>query len=138
MEIQQLENEFGVNVIITPKGKRKKSKNYSRNNKIYVDNCYTIQILRNLIGHILLKRKYKILYPIIVGIPLFTNKLLDKIFHRKWSQTERVKWLYSRWPENEADQLWNVNRNEKKSLLRSRLQRIDRPKRKILRKTHKA
>lgn len=52
------------------------------------------------------------LYLIIVGIPSAVfNNLWDRLFHKKWSNADRIKWYYNRFPESWADKLGGVTRN---------------------------
>ena len=51
------------------------------------------------------------LYLLIIGIPSAVfNNLWDRLFHKKWDWEKRKQWYYSRWPENQADTLGNVQR----------------------------
>lgn len=52
-------------------------------------------------------------YLIIVGIPSAINNLTDRLFHSKWPTNDRLKWYFSRYPENWADKLGGVSRNFK-------------------------
>ena len=50
-------------------------------------------------------------YLIVVGITsAIFNNLWDRMFHKNWSFWDREKWYYSRFPENWADKLGEVNR----------------------------
>jgi hypothetical protein len=51
------------------------------------------------------------IYLLAVGIPsaVFCN-LWDRLFHRNWTLANRLRWYYSRYPENWADKLGSVLR----------------------------
>ena len=48
------------------------------------------------------------LYLIVVGIPSVCGNIIDRVFHKEWTSKERVRWYYSRFPENWADRLGGV------------------------------
>ena len=51
------------------------------------------------------------LYLLVIGIPsAIFNNLWDRLFHKKWKITKRLKWYYGRFPENWADKLGSVTR----------------------------
>ena len=50
------------------------------------------------------------LYLLAVGLPSFLGCIYDVWFHSKWTSDERIRWYYSRYPENCADKLGNVER----------------------------
>lgn len=51
------------------------------------------------------------LYLPIVGLTSAVfNNLWDRIFHKKWTTHDRLKWYYSRFPEKWADDLGGVKR----------------------------
>lgn len=50
------------------------------------------------------------LYLLIVGIPSISRNIYDRLFHRKWTNDERIKWYYSQFPEKQADELGRVER----------------------------
>ena len=49
-------------------------------------------------------------YLLLVGLPSVLGNIWDRLFHKKWSDAEREKWYYSRYPENWADKLGDVKR----------------------------
>jgi hypothetical protein len=49
---------------------------------------------------------------IVIGIPSAVfNNLWDRLVHKKWPSTDRLKWYYNRYPEKWADKLGGVTRN---------------------------
>ena len=51
------------------------------------------------------------LYLPVVGIASAVfNNLWDRLFHKKWDGKRRIKWYYSRYPEDWADRLGGVAR----------------------------
>ena len=62
-------------------------------------------------GHQLQSLYFGPLYLICVGfISAVFNNLWDRLFHKKWSVSERNKWYYQRYPEKWADRLGGANR----------------------------
>ena len=51
------------------------------------------------------------LYLIIIGIPSFCGNIFDRLFHKKWSNAERIDWYYSQLWEKSADKLGGVKRS---------------------------
>lgn len=50
------------------------------------------------------------LYLLVIGIPSFLGNIWDRVAHRNWLFSERVKWYYTQPWEKWADELGNVNR----------------------------
>ncbi len=49
-------------------------------------------------------------YLIIIGLPSLCGNLIDRFFHKKWSNAKRIKWYYSQPWEKWADELGGVKR----------------------------
>ena len=63
-------------------------------------------------GHTVQSLYFGPLYLLVVGIPSAVfNNLWDRLFHKKWSYKDRVRWYYSRYPEKFADFLGDVERS---------------------------
>lgn len=63
------------------------------------------------IGHSIQSLYLGPLYLLIIGIPsAIFNNLWDRWFHRHWTIPQRIRWYYSRFPENWADTLGGVDR----------------------------
>lgn len=56
------------------------------------------------------------LYLIIIGLPSFCGNIFDRLFHKKWSDVERIDWYYNQPWEKWADKLGGVDRWNLKSL----------------------
>lgn len=56
------------------------------------------------------------LYLIIIGIPSFCGNIFDRLFHKKWSNAERIDWYYDQPWEKWADKLGGVDRWNLKDL----------------------
>ena len=51
------------------------------------------------------------LYLLVVGFTSAVfNNLWDRLFHKNWKSSKRIKWYYSRFPEKWADKLGGVER----------------------------
>lgn len=50
------------------------------------------------------------LYLLIIGLPSFLGNIWDRVVHRNWLVSERIKWYYNQPWEKWADELGNVNR----------------------------
>lgn len=115
------QNLLGLLVIFFSKAKKDNSYN------VYITNCrigvslgkyiilnkhYSYNIILHEQGHQKQSLYFGWLYLIIIGIPssIFVN-LWDRIFHKKWTYQERIKWYYSRYPERWADKLGGVIRS---------------------------
>lgn len=62
-------------------------------------------------GHQKQSRMLGWLYLPVVGFTsAICNNLWDRLMHRHWKASERVRWYYNRFPENWADRLGEVNR----------------------------
>ena len=62
-------------------------------------------------GHQYQSLYFGIFYLLLIGLPSGMNNIWDRIFHKKWSSTERIKWYYNRYPEKWADKLGKVKRS---------------------------
>lgn len=61
-------------------------------------------------GHQLQSRRLGWLYLIVIGIPSAFGNMIDRLFHKNWCYSDRVKWYYSQSWEAWADRLGKVNR----------------------------
>ena len=50
------------------------------------------------------------LYLILIGLPSILGNIFDRLFHKNWSNAERIDWYYDQPWEKWADKLGNVNR----------------------------
>ena len=50
------------------------------------------------------------LYLPLVGLPSIIGNIWDRLFHKNWTDDQRNKWYYNRYPENWADKLGGVVR----------------------------
>jgi hypothetical protein len=66
--------------------------------------------LKHEIGHSFQSQKLKLLYLLLVGLPSISRNIFDRIFHRKWSASDRIIWYYSSYPEKQADELGEAKR----------------------------
>jgi hypothetical protein len=51
------------------------------------------------------------LYLPLVGLPSIVGNIWHRLFHKNWSDDQKEKWYYSRYPENWADKLGDVTRD---------------------------
>lgn len=51
------------------------------------------------------------LYLPLIGLPSIIGNVWDRLFHKKWTNDQREKWYYNRFPENWADKLGGVSRD---------------------------
>ena len=84
----------------------------SLGNFIFLHDHCTPDSLLHEYGHSLQSKRFGPLYLLVVGIPsaIFCN-LWDRLFHKKWDSRRRLKWYYTRFPENNADKLGGVHRD---------------------------
>lgn len=70
-------------------------------------NPYT---LRHEKGHCKQSLYFGPLYLILFGLPSFIANIIDRLFHKKWSAIDRIKWYYgkSHYWEYLADRWGNV------------------------------
>ncbi|MDR0562334.1 MAG: hypothetical protein LBG73_06560 [Spirochaetaceae bacterium] len=66
--------------------------------------------IRHELGHSIQSLYLGPLYLAIAGIPSVCNNVWDRRFHKRWTPRDRIRWYYSRFPENWADKLGGVNR----------------------------
>lgn len=52
-----------------------------------------------------------IFYILLIGIPSLLGNIYDKLFHKKWTTFNRLKWYYNLPWEKWADKLGDVKRN---------------------------
>lgn len=75
---------------------------------------FPYECLRNTVkhenGHKKQSRYFGWFYLLLVGLPSVCNNIWDRLFHRKWTNEEREKWYYSRYPEKWADKIGEVKR----------------------------
>lgn len=50
------------------------------------------------------------LYLFLIGIPSAIGNIYDRLFHKRWSNKERIKWYYEQPWEKWADKLGKVER----------------------------
>lgn len=71
----------------------------------------SVTTVKHEYGHQVQSRIFGPLYLVTVGFfSAVCNNLWDRLFHKKWPTKQRIKWYYSRYPENWADKLGGVNR----------------------------
>ena len=70
------------------------------------------QTVRHENGHQKQSQYLGIFYLFAVGLPSITRNIIDRLFHKKWAYKDRIKWYYSHYPENWADKLGRVIRNQ--------------------------
>lgn len=73
------------------------------------DENMTNEILHET-GHQKQSRILGPLYLLIVGIPSLVRNVWDRLFHKKWTLTQRLEWYYSGFSEKQADRLGGVKR----------------------------
>lgn len=61
-------------------------------------------------GHSRQSRMLGPLYLIIIGLPSILGNIFDRLAHKKWNYTDRLRWYYSQPWEKWADKLGNVQR----------------------------
>ena len=66
--------------------------------------------LKHEIGHQKQSLYLGWLYLLVIGIPSFLGNIWDRVAHRNWLISERIKWYYNQPWEKWADELGNVNR----------------------------
>lgn len=62
------------------------------------------------VGHQMQSKRLGWFYLLIIGIPSFFGNVFDRIFHRNWTEHQRMIWYYSQPWEKWADELGNVDR----------------------------
>ena len=78
---------------------------------ILMDNHYTPKDWKHEYGHSRQSLYLGPLYLPVIGIASAVfNNLWDRLFHKKWDGKRRIKWYYSRYPEDWADRLGGVVR----------------------------
>jgi len=84
---------------------------------IIIDSNYSsgdlYNTLRHEYGYSLQSKKLGWLYLLIVGIPSVARNIFDRLFHKKWTYSQRDVWYYSGFPENWANQLGGVEYGHK-------------------------
>ena len=78
---------------------------------IYFDRNINITVNHER-GHQKQSQYLGIFYLFAVGLPSITRNIIDRLFHKKWAYKDRIKWYYSHYPENWADKLGRVIRNQ--------------------------
>ena len=61
--------------------------------------------IMNEYGHVLQSKMLGPFYIFIVGIPSLLINAFDRIFHKKWTNESKIKWYFSKFPENWANKL---------------------------------
>lgn len=105
-------NEFGIKYYATKTpGKLMKNCAISLGEFIIVD-AYTSdeQTVRHEHGHQKQSRILGPLYLLVIGIPSAIGNFIDRVFHKKWNDTKRLKWYYNLPWEHWADKLGKVDR----------------------------
>ena len=78
---------------------------------IFIDEKFRKVTVMHEYGHCIQSKYWGPLYLLVIGLPsaIFCN-LWDDLFHQKWALEKRLKWYYTRYPENQADKLAGVIR----------------------------
>lgn len=74
--------------------------------EIYADN----NSIKHEYGHHIQSNYLGLFYLLVVGLPSIVGNLWDRVAHKNWTETQRIVWYYSRFPENWADKLGGVKR----------------------------
>lgn len=87
---------------------------------ILLDASYRVMLMKNLNlfektvnhehGHQKQSRYLGFLYLIVIGLPSATGNLIDRLFHKKWSNKASETWYYNQPWEKWADKLGEVER----------------------------
>lgn len=87
----------------------------SLGNYIIIDTVWSNEELQSTInhehGHQKQSRFLGWFYLPIVGLPSVSRNIYDRLAHKGKPSSWRVKWYYSRFPENQADKLGGVERD---------------------------
>lgn len=70
----------------------------------------SIKDIKHEHGHQIQSKRLGFFYLPAIGLPSILGNIWDRLFHRKWSVADRIKWYYDLPWEKEADTLGNVDR----------------------------
>lgn len=82
----------------------------SLGNFIILGGYYESKNIKHEFGHQKQSLYLGWLYLLVIGIPSFLGNIWDRVAHRNWLVSERIKWYYNQPWEKWADELGNVNR----------------------------
>lgn len=84
----------------------------SLGNYILFDSSYCVGVslttLNHEKGHQKQSKMLGWFYLLLVGLPSVIRNIYDRVFHKDWEASERIKWYYGSYPENWADKLGGV------------------------------
>ena len=61
-------------------------------------------------GHTISSRRWGPLYLLVIGLPSLLGNIYDRLFHRKWKNSDSCEWYYNQPWEKAADKNGGVDR----------------------------